>query len=153
MAAGRLYMTRIVKRLKMAGDSKNTSSIPSHLHFYVQLKFVDLKILSWFICCLCINDKFCSQLFIFCICYFFYYRFKIINNFHSYSRNVISHFELFRNFEILLTLNFSITDLQAALIMLDRFGQSYARKPFQHAQKNKVKYLLQNIPGQMLLFF
>ena len=48
MAAGRLQMTHTVKRiLRVAGDSKNTSSIPSHSHFYGQLKFVDLKILRF----------------------------------------------------------------------------------------------------------
>ena len=40
MAAGRLHMTHTIKCiLRVAGDSKNTSSIRSHLHFYVQLKF------------------------------------------------------------------------------------------------------------------
>ena len=47
MAVGRLHMTHTMKRiLRVAEDSKSRSSITSHLHFNIHLKFVDLKILS-----------------------------------------------------------------------------------------------------------
>ena len=45
MAAGRLHMTHTMQHiLRVTGDLKNTSSIPCHLHFNVQLMFIDLKI-------------------------------------------------------------------------------------------------------------
>ena len=48
IAARQLLMTHRMKRiLRLTGDSKNT--IPCHLYLFVQHKFVDLKILSWFI--------------------------------------------------------------------------------------------------------
>ena len=34
---------------RVAGSSKSASSIPGYVHLYVQLKFVDLKILRLFI--------------------------------------------------------------------------------------------------------
>ena len=47
MAAERLHMTHTIKHsLRVPGDSKSTNSILCHLQIYVQLKFVDLKILS-----------------------------------------------------------------------------------------------------------
>ena len=46
-AAGLLHMMHTMKRiLRVVGDSNSTSLILCHLPFYVQLKFVDLKILS-----------------------------------------------------------------------------------------------------------